>query len=262
MPVDVDLGRDLVTIMTENNKDVPPFMKLFWEEQQKYLSSSKNGVRYHPIIIRYCLRLAGKTPAAYAEIRFDDKNNSGFVILPSRRRLRDYKNYIRPRQGFNKNIVHQLKNIVQNFSDVEKYCIILMDEMKIQESLVWDKHTGDLIAFVDLGDTELNYATLKKSEEFSSHILVFLVRSVVNPLKFSLANFATNNATSIQLFPLFWNAVGILEENCKLKVVGVTCDGASSNRRMFRMHLAMTRDEDINEDVDVTSNPKCICRGR
>ena len=36
MPVDVDLGRDLVTIMTENKKDVPPFMKLFWEEQEKY----------------------------------------------------------------------------------------------------------------------------------------------------------------------------------------------------------------------------------
>ena len=127
-----------------------------------------------------------------------------------------------------------------------------MDEMKIQENLVWDKHTGDLIGFVDLGDTELNYATLKKSEDFASHVLVFLVRSLVNPLKFSLANFATNNATSIQLFPLFWKAVGILEENCKLKVVGVTCDGASSNRRMFRMHLGMTRNEDINEDVDVT----------
>ena len=221
MPVDVDLGRDLVTIMTENNKDVPPFM--FWEEQQKYLSSSKNGVRYHPIIIRYCLRLAGKTPAAYAEIRFDDKNNSGFVILPSRRRLREYKNYIRPRQGFNKNIVHQLKNIVQNFSDVEKYCIILMDEMKIQESLVWDKHTGDLIAFVDLGDTELNYATLKKSEEFSSHILVFLVRSVVNPLKFSLANFATimqhlsNYSLCFGMQLVFWKKIA----NLKLLVLRV-----------------------------------------
>ena len=54
--------------------------------------------------------------------------------------------------------------------------------LKIQESLVWDKHTGYLIGFVDLGDTELNYASLKKSEEFASHILVFLVRSVVNPL--------------------------------------------------------------------------------
>ena len=51
---------------------------------------------------------------------------------------------------------------------------------------------------------------------------------------------------------MVWKAVGILEENCKLKVVGDTYDGASLNRRMFRMHLSMTRDEDINEDVDVT----------
>ena len=50
--------------------------------------------------------------------------------------------------------------------------------MKIQEDLVWDKHTGDLIGYVDLGDTELNYATLKKSEEVATHMLVFLVRSI------------------------------------------------------------------------------------
>ena len=104
-----------------------------------------------------------------------------------------------------------------------------MDEMKIQENLVWDKHTGDLIGFVDLGDTELNYATFKKSDEIATHILVFLVRSIVNPLKFSLANFATTNSTSIQLFPLFWKAVGILEENVGIKVAGVTSDGASPN---------------------------------
>ena len=109
MPVDVDLGKVLVTIMTENKKHVPPCMKLFSEEQQKYLSSSKIGVRYPPMIIRYCLGLAAKSPAD--EIRFDDNNNSGFVILPSQRHLKDYKNYIR-QQGFNKNIVHQLKNIV------------------------------------------------------------------------------------------------------------------------------------------------------
>ena len=61
-------------------------MKLFWEEQQKYLSSSsKTSVLYHPMIIRYCLGLAAKSPSVY-----DKKTNSGFVILPSRRRLRDY----------------------------------------------------------------------------------------------------------------------------------------------------------------------------
>ena len=96
-----------------------------------------------------------------------------------------------------------------------------MDKIKVQENLVWDKHTVDLISFVDLGDP-----TLQKLDEVASHILVFLVRSVINPLKFSLANFATSNAKSVQMFPLFWKAVGICEENCNLKVVG---NGASSN---------------------------------
>ena len=79
---------------------------------------------------------------------------------------------------------------------------------------------------------------------------------MINPLKFSLANFATNNAKSVQMFPLFWKAVGICAENCNLKVVGVTIDGASSNRSMYRMHLNMTKEEDINDDVDVIYMPR------
>ena len=75
----------------------------------------------------------------------------------------DYKNYIRPERGFNKNIINELKNKIKNFSDNEKFFVILMDEMKIQSNLVWDKHTGELIGYVDLGDTELNYATLEKN---------------------------------------------------------------------------------------------------
>ena len=43
----------------------------------------------------------------------------------------------------------------------------------------------------------------------------------------------------IQLFPLFWKAVGIVENNCNLQVVAVRNNGASSNRTMHRMHLQM-----------------------
>ena len=180
------------------------------------------------MIIRYCLGLAAKSPAVSDEIRYDETTNSGFVILPSRRRFRDYKNYIRPQQGFNKDVINELKK-GSNFSNIERYIILLMDEMKVQENLVWYKHTGDLIGFVGLGDPDLNYATLQKLDEVASHLLVFLFRSVTNPLKCSLANFATSNAKSVQMFPLFWKAVGICEENCNLKVVGVTSDGVSSN---------------------------------
>ena len=41
--------------------------------------------------------------------------------------------------------------------------------------LVWDKHSGELIGFVDLGDIYTNYATLKSVEKLASHVLVFLI---------------------------------------------------------------------------------------
>ena len=44
----------------------------------------------------------------------------------------------------------------------ENFSIVLMDEMKMQSNFVWDKQTGKLIGYVDLGDTELNDATLEK----------------------------------------------------------------------------------------------------
>ena len=70
------------------------------------------------------------------------------------------------------------------FTDVERYMILSFDEMKIQDNLVWDKHNGDLIGYVDLGDDTVNFATLKKVETIATHVLVFFLRSVVNPLKF------------------------------------------------------------------------------
>ena len=36
-----------------------------------------------------------------------------------------------------------------------------LDEIKIQENLVWDKHSGELIEFVDLGEININFATLQ-----------------------------------------------------------------------------------------------------
>ena len=236
VPVNEELNNDMVSIFSNADQDqMPPFMKFFWDEQQKYLRCNPNGIRYHPSIIKFCLHLASKSPSAYDDLRFDEKTNTGFLVLPTRRRLRDYKNYIRPKHGFNGPVVNELKEMVQEFSDQERYVTIVVDEMKVQEDLVWDKHSGDLIGYVDLGDEEINSATLKNSQTLASHVLVFLVRSVVNPLKFSFANFATKDVTALNLFPNIWKAVEILEVTCKLKVIAVTSDGASSNRTFYKM---------------------------
>jgi len=83
--------------------------------------------------------------------------------------------------------------------------------MKIQQDLLWNKHSGELIGFVDLGDGDLNSAVLKDVDELATHILVFLVKSITNPLSYSFATFATKGVSSFQIYPLFWRAVFLLE---------------------------------------------------
>ena len=243
-PVDSELGKDFVKIFSERKEDVPPFMKLFWEEQQKYLSASNSkSVRYHPQIIKFCLSLAAKSSSIYSDIRYDKSSGSGILVLPSLRTLRDYKNYIRPQRGFNNVVVEGLRKKTMLFSDIERYVYILLDEMKIQEELVWDKHTGELIGFVDLGDTTINYATLSNLQELATQVLVFLIKSIVNPLSYSFATFGTTGTTSFHIFPLFWEGVNYLER-INLKVISTTCDGASPNRKFFRMHQPLQGDSD------------------
>ena len=80
MPISEDLHSDFCKLFSENldKQNVPPFMKLFWQEQQKYLNSSKTGIRYHPMVIRCCLNLAAKSPSVYEEIRYDESQGTGF----------------------------------------------------------------------------------------------------------------------------------------------------------------------------------------
>ena len=140
------LENDLISLYSEeDNNSAPPFMKLFSDEQQKYLRTSKTGRRYHPMIIKYCLNLAAKLTAAYSELRYDLVTASGVLVFPSLRTLRDYRNYIKPTCGFNPDVIKDLKQKTEDFSEQESYVAILVDEMKIQEDLVWEKNSGELI---------------------------------------------------------------------------------------------------------------------
>ena len=44
-------------------------MNLFWEEQQKHLKSSKQGIRYHPAIIHFYNH--NNSTAVYEAIKFE-----------------------------------------------------------------------------------------------------------------------------------------------------------------------------------------------
>ena len=150
------LEGDLISLYSkEGNNSIPPFMKLFCDEQQKYSKTSKTGRRYHPMIIKYCLNLAAKSTAAYSELRYDSATGFGVLVLPSLRTFGDYRNFIKPKRGFNPYVIKDLKQKTEDFSEQEGYVTIIIDEMKFQEDLVWEKNSGELIGFIYLGYGEL-----------------------------------------------------------------------------------------------------------
>lgn len=240
--VDHQLSQDITSILGKSEKNITPFMDLFWQQQKKLSTRSSTGVRYHPMIIRYCLSLATKSPACYEELR-----KSKILVLPSQRTLKDYRNCIRPKAGFQEEVIEELKDLTNSYFDVQRYIVLLFDEMKIMSNLVFDKVTGELIGYLDLGDPDINFGTLEKVDEIASHALVFFIRGICTELKFSLAYFATNGVTSHQLMPLFWEAIGVLELTCNLWVIASTSDGASPNRRLYRMHKPL--DNNAEDDI-------------
>ena len=132
--------------------------------------------------------------------------------------------------------------------------------MKIQGNLVSDKHNGELIGYVDLGGTDLNYPTLFKFTTVVSHVLVFSVCSIVNPFKFSFANFAIDGISASELLPLSWKFIAKCEK-IPLNIFAVTCDGASPNRKLFRMHCYLTQDDEMNPETVFTYGTRNSCSG-
>ena len=189
------------------------------------------------MIIRFCLSLASKSASAYDELR-----NSNVLTLPSRRTLRDYKNAVKPHAGFNPAVINELKKQVEKLKDHQRKVVISLDEMKIQENLVYDKYSGNLVGFVDLGDPDLNYAMFSDTNALATHVMVFYLRGISSDLKFELGYFGTKGMCSYQIFSRFWCAVRILERSCHLQVIAAVADGASSNRAFIKMHEKFSGD--------------------
>ena len=202
-------------------------------------------IRWHPMMIRWCLHINFLSSAAYNAIR-----SAGFISLPSERTLRDYTRWIKSDSGCQPQVTQQLLDEISKSKmdkDVKKHVCVCMDEVKIKEGLVFDKYECKLIGFVDVGD--INNYLLKceqsmrdnQSPKLAKHMLVLMVRGLITPIDFPYAQYATTDVTADLLFPIVWDVIRHLEV-AGLQVHCVVGDGASSNRRFFRMHRSDTEE--------------------
>ena len=245
MHVDNETHLDLVSMMKNYSKameiNVPnPFMKIFWEQQLKATTlNSTRQMRWHPAIIRWCLYLHHRSSGCYKTLR-----NSGLFHLPTERTLRDYRHFAPSSIGFSKELDQQLLQQVTSHKpeDLARYVGIVLDQMYIKESLVFDKHTGSLTGYADLGEVNNLFSELEEEKKSGTHkrplakcILVFMIGGLFTSLKFPYVHFPATSTKGAALFPILRKVIAHLTR-LGLQVLTVTCDGASENRLLFSLH--------------------------
>lgn len=196
--VDKELHSDLANIMHENTdhiRNVYPensFCRLLWDEQLKAASKDPRQVRWHPVLIKWCLNLKLLSSSAYHALR-----TSGFLKLPSERTLRDYTHYFTNRTGFQKEVhQQQLDEVkIESLSENRQYVSLILDEMKIKEGLMYNKHSGEMIGFTDLGDINNELVKLEQDSlqhpPIATHVLTIMVRGILFKIEYPYVHFGT-----------------------------------------------------------------------
>ncbi len=116
-------------------------------------------------MIKWCLYLRHLSGRGYKTLR-----SSGCIKLPSQRTLRGYTHYVSAATGFSNAVDKQLALAadVDNSSEPKKYTVVVVDEMYVKEDLVYNKHTGALVGFANLGDTNSHLLQFERSLESDS----------------------------------------------------------------------------------------------
>ena len=93
--------------------------------------------------------------------------------------------------GFHPENIERLRDETSQYSTIQRYVVISFDEMKIQSNLVFDKHSNELIGFVNLGEEELNISS--SSSDLATHALVFFIQGAASKLEYDLGYFQTKD---------------------------------------------------------------------
>ena len=225
---------------------------LLWQQQLEQASKNDSkSMRWHPLIIRWCLSIYHTSPAAYRQIA--SKRNK-FLCLPHVNTLKKYINFTEAKSGFNPDIVEKRieDSHLAELSELQKNVSLIFDEIKIKSGLVFRRSTGKLVGFTEMGELNEELRVLQDNldgsksldeRDFAKYVNVFMVRGIFSNLCYPFGYHASTGFNADQLFPLVWDASAVLE--CiRFKVRVWVCDGATPNRKLFKINSAPNRDHE------------------
>uniref|UniRef100_A0A1X7TDM4 Transposable element P transposase-like RNase H domain-containing protein n=1 Tax=Amphimedon queenslandica TaxID=400682 RepID=A0A1X7TDM4_AMPQE len=151
--------------------------------------------------------------------------------------------------GFSFDLDNQLINdlYILSLEDYQKHISLIGYEIYIKENLVFNKVTGELVGFCDVGDIN-NHLLLEESYKrdgtevndmhhwtptLAKTMLMITVQGLFTNFTFPYASFPSTNLTGEQLVPIFLEALTRLEV-CGIRVMSITLDRCSVNRKFLK----------------------------
>lgn len=187
---------------------------------------NKKGRRYSYDWLLYCLLLSIRSTSTYHFLRDND-----ILPLPSPTTMRRYLARVNMKCGLDEQFFKALRLKLSRKTNLLKHGVLLFDEMQVRKSIKVNTKTMELVGIEDFGD---DVDDEKTTYEIADHALVFMFCPAADSYTQPVALYASKNATKgIILASLIVKVIQELEKAGAF-VDGIICDGASTNRRMWK----------------------------
>ncbi|KAJ6642587.1 DNA transposase THAP9 [Pseudolycoriella hygida] len=153
--------------------------------------------------------------------------------LPTRRTLIKHAAALHFKEGINRKLMDFIKTEVSQMNEIDRFCTIVWDEMSLSTHLDFYPIKDYIDGFEDLES--------KRSTDFATHALVFMVRGMNKAYKQPISYFLTNTICAAELAELIQLVISVVID-AGLKVVGSVCDAVNSNMAAVKRLI----------------NPKCV----
>nr|XP_037280523.1 uncharacterized protein LOC119173843 [Rhipicephalus microplus] len=210
----------------ESIADMPPKQR---EAALHFFRASKRastrGLKFTQNWILECLLMKMKSPKLYKYMR-----SNKILVLPSEDTLRKYLSSYKTGFGFCTRVLSALKKKTRSMDAFKRHGGLLIDEMKLSEHLSVTS-AATIEGLVDLG----HFTSKKDKCEPCDHGMVIMFAPFTGKWTQVLAVFATHGNVKGELLAKILVEAVLLAEDAGLFVDFVTCDGATWNRKMWKV---------------------------
>jgi len=181
--------------------------------------NAKNRI-YSESLKKFCCRICMKSPQAYNLLREP-------LLLPGRITLWRMRDAAFTKCRLNADMKKLLLKRVNKMTAKEKICILVFDEMSIDEALTHDVRGDFIDGFVD-------YANGNREASLANETMVFVLRGVFATWKQPICFYFTKSAMSHEVLRTkLIETITVLQE-IGLRVVATVCDQSNANCRVSR----------------------------